>query len=65
MLKIKDEFDPLWVCHPPVPFSHDEFVERAPWMHQLKDWKAPKELPYPKWLKKSMAAETKAFQAKK
>jgi len=38
MLKIKNELDPLWVCHPPVPFAHDEFVERAPWMHELKTW---------------------------
>jgi len=49
LLKVKDEFDPLWVCHPPVPLAHDEFVERAPWMHELKDWKTPKKLPMPKW----------------
>jgi hypothetical protein len=65
MLKIKEEFDPLWVCHPPVPFSHDEFVNRAPWMHKMRDWKRPKKLPYPKWLEKSMDEETKAFRAKK
>ena len=63
MLRIKNELDPLWVCHPPVPFAHDEFVERAPWMHELKTWKSPKEFPYPQWLKEAMAAETKAFQA--
>ncbi len=49
MLKVKDEFDPLWVCHPPVPLAHDEFVDRAPWMKKMKDWKSPKELPMPKW----------------
>jgi hypothetical protein len=32
-------------------------------MHELKTWKAPKEFPYPEWLKKQMAAETKAFKA--
>jgi glycolate oxidase len=63
MLRIKNEFDPTWVCHPPVPYAHDEFVERAPWMHELKTWDAPKEYPYPDWLKKQMAAETKAFRA--
>jgi hypothetical protein len=32
-------------------------------MHELKTWDAPKEYPYPAWLKKQMAAETKAFRA--
>ncbi len=41
ILAFKDEFDPKWVCHPPVPLAHDEFVERAPWMRRLKDWKNP------------------------
>ncbi len=49
MLRVKDEFDPLWVCHPPVPLAHDEFVERAPWMKSMKDWETPKEFPMPKW----------------
>jgi hypothetical protein len=62
MLKIKNEFDPLWVCHPPVPFAHDEFVERAPWMHELKTWESPKESPYPAWLQKQLAKETADFQ---
>jgi hypothetical protein len=65
MLKIKNEFDPLWVCHPPVPYAHDEFVDRAPWMHSLKTWESPRESPYPEWLKKQLAAETAAFLAKK
>ena len=38
MLKVKDEFDPNKVCHPPVPLAHDEFVERAEWMKSVKDW---------------------------
>jgi hypothetical protein len=46
-----------------VPYAHDEFFERAPWMHELKTWKSPKEFPYPRWLKDAMAAETKAFRA--
>jgi len=62
MLKIKNEFDPLWVCHPPVPFAHDEFVDRAPWMHELKTWEGPKESPYPEWLQKQLAKETADFQ---
>ena len=49
MLRVKDEFDPLWVCHPPVPLAHDEFVKRAPWMQGVKDWETPKEFPMPKW----------------
>ena len=49
LLKIKDEFDPTWVCHPPVPLAHDEFVDRAKWMKPLKDWKSPKKLPMPEW----------------
>jgi hypothetical protein len=40
-LKVKDEFDPQFVCHPPVPLAHDEFVERAEWMKSLKDWEGP------------------------
>ena len=49
LLKIKDEFDPLWVCHPPVPLAHDVFVERAEWMKPTKDWTVPKKFPMPKW----------------
>jgi hypothetical protein len=41
LLKVKEEFDPRHVCHPPVPLAHDEFVERAEWMRPLKDWKGP------------------------
>jgi hypothetical protein len=44
-LRVKDEFDPQWVCHPPVPLAHDVFVERAKWMHPMKDWAVPKDLP--------------------
>jgi hypothetical protein len=47
MLKVKDEFDPAWLSHPPVPLAHDAFVERAPWMQQIKTWNAPKESEYP------------------
>jgi hypothetical protein len=46
-----------------VPYAHDEFVERAPWMHELKTWESPKKFPYPKWLKDQLAAETAAFRA--
>jgi glycolate oxidase len=42
LLKVKDEFDPKWVCHPPVPLGHDEFVEKAEWMRPMKDWESPK-----------------------
>jgi hypothetical protein len=49
MLKIKDEFDPLWVCHPPVPLAHDELVERAEWLKPMKDWETPAKLPMPDW----------------
>jgi hypothetical protein len=45
LLKIKEEFDPLWVSHPPVPLAHDRFVEKAEWMKPLKDWESP---PIPK-----------------
>jgi hypothetical protein len=41
MLAFKDEFDPKWVCHPPVPLAHDEFMVKAPWMKQIKDWDDP------------------------
>lgn len=47
MLKVKDEFDPKWLSHPPVPLAHDAFVERAPWMQAIKDWNPPKEAEYP------------------
>ena len=49
LLKVKNEFDPKWVSHPPVPLAHDDFVNRAPWMHSMKDWDSPEELPMPKW----------------
>jgi len=42
MLAVKDEFDPNFLSHPPVPLAHDEFVERAAWMRPMKDWKSPK-----------------------
>ncbi len=32
LLMINDEFDPLWVSHPPLPLAHDVFVDRAKWM---------------------------------
>jgi hypothetical protein len=48
LLRVKQEFDPLWVSHPPVPLAHDEFVERAPWVKKMKDWESPAELPIPK-----------------
>lgn len=41
LLKVKDEFDPLFICHPPVPLAHDEFVEKAEWMRPMKDWESP------------------------
>jgi glycolate oxidase len=42
LLAIKDEFDPSFLCHPPVPLAHDHFVERAEWMRPMKDWESPK-----------------------
>ena len=45
LLKIKDEFDPSFLSHPPVPLAHDHFVERAEWMRPLKDWESPKFAP--------------------
>jgi hypothetical protein len=42
LLKIKDEFDPLWLSHPPVPLAHDAFVDKAEWMKPIKDWESPK-----------------------
>jgi hypothetical protein len=49
LLRVKQEFDPLWVSHPPVPLAHDEFVERSPWVKKMKDWESPAEWPVPKW----------------
>jgi glycolate oxidase len=45
MLKVKDAFDPKWMSHPPVPLAHDVFVERAPWMQNMRDWDIPDNLP--------------------
>jgi hypothetical protein len=47
LLKIKDEFDPKFICHPPVPLAHDQFVERAEWMKPMKDWESPEITPKP------------------
>ena len=47
LLKVKDEFDPKFICHPPVPLAHDEFVERAEWMKPMKDWESPEIKPRP------------------
>lgn len=47
LLAVKEEFDSKWLSHPPVPLAHDAFVERAPWMQELKDWNPPKEEDYP------------------
>jgi hypothetical protein len=41
LLAVKDEFDPNFLCHPPVPLAHDQFVERAEWMKPMKDWESP------------------------
>jgi glycolate oxidase len=41
LLAVKDEFDPNFLCHPPVPLAHDQFVERAEWMRPMKDWESP------------------------
>jgi len=49
LLKIKEELDPKWVSHPPVPLAHDEFVSKAPWMKEMIDWESPEELPMRKW----------------
>ncbi len=45
LLKVKNEFDPRFLCHPPVPLNHDAFVERAEWMKPLKDWEGPLAIP--------------------
>jgi hypothetical protein len=42
LLAVKNEFDPQWLSHPPVPLAHDEFMEKAEWMKPLKDWAGPK-----------------------
>jgi hypothetical protein len=42
--KLKETFDPNSIANPPVPFDHDEFVERAEWMHQIRDWPVPEEV---------------------
>ncbi len=47
ILKIKNEFDPQFVCHPPVPLNHDLFVERAEWMKPMKDWEGPADFSKP------------------
>ncbi|MBS3907267.1 MAG: FAD-binding oxidoreductase [Syntrophaceae bacterium] len=41
LLAIKNEFDPKWLCHPPFPLAHDQFIDEAEWMKTLKDWKEP------------------------
>ncbi len=41
LLAIKNEFDPDYVCHPPAPLAHDQFVEQAEWMRPIKDWESP------------------------
>ena len=46
LLKVKDEFDPLWVCHPPVPLAHDEFVDRAPMDESDERLGKPEKTPY-------------------
>lgn len=49
LLKIKNEFDPNWLCHPPHPLAHDLFVEKADWLRKKKDWGSKKlEPPVPK-----------------
>ena len=53
ILKLKEEFDPEWMCHPPVPLAHDEFVRRTPWMKEVCTWDPPEDLPYPeRWKEK-------------
>jgi hypothetical protein len=47
LLAVKNEFDPNFICHPPVPLAHDQFVERAEWMKPMKDWESPEITPKP------------------
>lgn len=54
ILDLKAVFDPDWICHPPLPLAHDEFIKRAPWMDEVKDWETPDEFPYPENLKKRL-----------
>ncbi len=49
LLKVKNEFHPAWICHPPVPLAHDIFVQRAEWMHDMIDWEVPEKYPMPSW----------------
>lgn len=49
LLKVKNEFDAKWICHPPVPLAHDIFVQRAEWMHDMIDWEVPEKYPMPSW----------------
>lgn len=41
LLKVKEEFDPNNLSHPPGPLTQDEFVDRAEWMKPIKDWPGP------------------------
>lgn len=55
ILDLKGIFDPQWICHPPLPLAHDEFVKRAAWMQEVKTWETPEEFPYPDSLKARMS----------
>jgi hypothetical protein len=38
MKRLQEAFDVNAISNPPVPFDHDEFVEKAEWMRSIKDW---------------------------
>ena len=40
----KDEFDPKWMSHSPVPFAHDINVSKTPWMQHMVEWEIPDDL---------------------
>ena len=60
LLKVKNEFDPMWLSHPPVPLAHDIFVQRSEWMHDMIDWEVPEKYPMPAWTCSTAARKLRA-----
>ena len=60
LLKVKNEFDPMWLSHPPVPLAHDIFVQRSEWMHDMIDWEVPEKYPMPAWTCATAAQKLRA-----
>ena len=36
--RLKETFDSNNISNPPGPYDQDVFVEKAEWMHPIKDW---------------------------